>query len=322
MILLTGATGFLGNHILQHLLNKDLPVRVLVRNSDQRHLPWRDLVEVYEGDIQDLLAVKRAMEGVETVIHNAAVVSFQSKDKDLLHQVNVKGTATIVDVCLELGVEHMIHVSSIATMGETSEGMIDEDSPRKEPALSHYAESKFLAEIEVYRGIAEGLKAVIVNPGTIIGPTHDWDSGTGQMFASIAKGLKFYVEGSTGWVGAEDVARAIVLLLEQHVPAGERHILVSTNARLIEIFEKIAQHLHAKAPSMKVNMYVAILGAFFNELLSSITGKPSGVTVQGIKSIRRGRDFDGSKILQYGFQYDDLDQVIAKTAQAFLDSQK
>ncbi|MEO0639836.1 MAG: NAD(P)H-binding protein, partial [Bacteroidota bacterium] len=88
MILLTGATGFLGNHILQHLLNKDLPVRVLVRNPDNRELPWRDLVEVYEGDILDLLAVKKAMQGVHTVIHNAAFVSFQARDKAQLLQVN------------------------------------------------------------------------------------------------------------------------------------------------------------------------------------------------------------------------------------------
>ncbi|MEO1415115.1 MAG: NAD-dependent epimerase/dehydratase family protein [Bacteroidota bacterium] len=318
MILLTGATGFLGNHILQHLLNKDLPVRVLVRNPDKRDLPWRDLVEVYEGDIQDLLAVKQAMQGVDTVIHNAAFVSFQARDKAQLLQVNVKGTATIVDVCLEMGVEKMIHVSSIATLGDAAEGMIDEDSPRKEASISHYAESKFLAEIEVYRGIAEGLNACMVNPGTIIGPTDDWESGTGQMFSSVANGLRFYTQGSTGWVGVEDVARAVVLLLEQSVPAGERHILVSENRSLYDVLQLIAQHLGKNAPSMKIDPNVAIVAAFFSELWGRISGKASGITVQGVKSIRRGRDFDGSKIQQYGFTYDNFDAVIEKTAEAFL----
>ena len=310
MILLTGATGFLGSHILQVLLDRDLPVRVLVRNPENRHLPWKNLVEVYEGDILDVEAVTRALDGVETVIHNAALVSFQDKDKEDLMEVNVSGTANMVNLSLEAGVQAFLQVSSIAALGDDAVKPIDEHTPRKEgSSKSAYSESKYRAELEVYRGIAEGLHAYMINPGAIMGPMENWSSGTGNIFQSIFKGMRFYPSGQSGWVGAKDVARAVGILLNQEIKSGERFVLVNTNWTFQKIFERMAFHLGVKPPSMKVPYYLALAVAFLGESFLKLLGRDSLITVQAIKSAGRIRTFDGSKIEGKGFSYDDFDEI-------------
>ncbi|MEO1451737.1 MAG: NAD-dependent epimerase/dehydratase family protein, partial [Bacteroidota bacterium] len=167
MILLTGATGFLGQYMIDALLASGYEVRVLVRDAEQRTLPsWSKLVEVVSGDILDTLVVRKALEGVETVIHGAAMVSFAKRDRDKLMQINVEGTANLIDACLEVGQPRFIQVSSIATIGRTQDdSLADEETPwLQSQAQSDYALSKYKAEREVYRGIAEGLTAVMVNP--------------------------------------------------------------------------------------------------------------------------------------------------------------
>ncbi|RMG67560.1 MAG: NAD-dependent epimerase/dehydratase family protein, partial [Bacteroidetes bacterium] len=259
MILVTGATGFLGRFVVDELLSNGRSVRVLVRDAANRTLPWGEGVEVIDGDILDVMALAQAMEGVEAVIHAAAMVSFQKKDRERVRQVNEEGTARVVDACLAAGVRRLVHVSSIGAVGRSPKGeAITEQTPwQPEQAQSTYAKSKRRAEMEVYRGIAEGLDAVMVNPGLILGPG-DWTQGTPRIFATVAGGLRFRNHGTNGLVGAADVARACHLLLDAEVPAGERYILVAANQDYGQFLGSIAEALGKRPPRWVIPRPVAI----------------------------------------------------------------
>ncbi|MCI4670049.1 MAG: NAD-dependent epimerase/dehydratase family protein [Bacteroidia bacterium] len=322
MILLTGSTGFLGRHLVDELLGTGHELRVLVRNASERDLPWRAAVEVVDGDIMDIMSLEKAMEGVEAVVHAAAYVSFWKKYKDRVKEINVQGTANIVDVALEM--EHppkIVHVSSIAAIGRTKEGKSTENTAWVlADAASTYARSKREAEYQIHRGIAEGLDACMVNPGLILGPTHDWEQGTGKIFSQVYKGLPVYKKGAVGMVGVKDVARACRTLVEQDVKAGERYILVEDNWTYYEFLSEVARLLGKKAPSIRIPRAVAVLGAWFNETIGNIRGVEPGVTVESMRSSNKLDTYDGSKITTLGFEYTPIKKVLEETAKALLDS--
>ncbi|MEO0898472.1 MAG: SDR family NAD(P)-dependent oxidoreductase [Bacteroidota bacterium] len=319
MILLTGATGFLGQHLLQELLTAGYEVRTLVRNEKNRNLPWRKMVDVVEGDVLDLLALDKALEGVDTVVHAAAFVSFWKKKKEQVMKVNVEGTANLVNLCLEKGVGRILHVSSIAAIGRNKKGINTEETPwNREDSVSTYSISKREAEYEIYRGIGEGLQAQIINPGLILGPTDNWENGTGQIFSTVYKGLKVYKGGSDGMVGVKDVARSCSFLLGKDVPNGERYILVGENWAYHDLLKEIAIALGKNPPSMKIPAWVANTGGLLNEWLSAMTGKEPGITLEAMRSSNAEDSYDGSKITRLGFEYTPIKDVIKETAEAFL----
>ncbi|HNU15740.1 MAG TPA: SDR family NAD(P)-dependent oxidoreductase, partial [Chitinophagaceae bacterium] len=178
MILVTGGTGFLGSYIIKQLVERNYRVRAIRRNSK---LPsWiskevLDKVEWVEGDVLDVVALQDAMEEVDTVIHSAAIVSFIKKDRELMYHTNVEGTANVVNMALEKNVRRLIYISSVAALGRTANGgHVNEEKKWEDSKVNtHYAKSKFKAELHVWRGISEGLDAVILNPSTILG-FGDW----------------------------------------------------------------------------------------------------------------------------------------------------
>ncbi|MEM7041125.1 MAG: NAD-dependent epimerase/dehydratase family protein, partial [Bacteroidota bacterium] len=226
MILLTGGTGFLGRFIVDELLTHGHQVRLLARSPEK--VQAREGVEIVEGDLRDQLALERAMDGVTHVIHAAAMVSFWSRKRDEMFEINAKGTALLVDLALEANVEKFVQISSVSALGRRkNSGPIDESAKWIKSKLNtNYGRSKYLAELEVLRGVQEGLNAVMCNPGIIIGPG-DWDQGPPKMFKMIHKGLRYYNPGITGFVPAVDVARATRLLMGSEFVNGERFVLVS-----------------------------------------------------------------------------------------------
>ena len=172
MILITGATGFLGRHLVDELLAQGHELRLLVRNPEERALPWGNLVEIAEGDILDIIALERAMQGIDTVIHAAALVSFARKKQAAMKRINVVGTERVVDACLAAGVERLIHISSISATGRAGAGETVDESTKWQENTSpgKYGQSKRGAEQEVWRGIEEGLHGIMLNPGVILGP--------------------------------------------------------------------------------------------------------------------------------------------------------
>jgi dihydroflavonol-4-reductase len=173
-ILITGGTGFLGAYIIRALVEKGYGVRAIRRhNNFPSYIPKEifDKVEWVEGDILDVVSLEDAMEGVDTVIHSAAIVSFTKREQKKMYKINVEGTANVVNIALEKNIKRFVHISSIAALGRKENGgHIDEEKKWEESRINtHYAKSKYKAELEVWRGISEGLNAVILNPSTILG---------------------------------------------------------------------------------------------------------------------------------------------------------
>ncbi len=321
MILLTGATGFLGRHLVDEFLAQGHELRLLVRNASDRTLPWGNLVEVVSGDILDPLILAQAMEGVETVVHAAAVVSFARKKRNTLKQANVTGTARVVDACLATGVNKLLHISSISATGRAGKGEWVDESTKWQDNASHdlYGQTKRAAELEIHRGIAEGLHAVMLNPGVILGPG-DWTTGPPKIFQTIHKGLAFYNGAITGFVGVKDVAKAALMVLEKPISAGERFILVSENLAQKEMLSMIAHAIGAAPPRYKLPPALAPIVGIIAETWSELRGKEALITRGLMRAANNVTYFNGEKATKdLGLSYTPIQKVIEETAAVFLE---
>jgi dihydroflavonol-4-reductase len=319
MILLTGGTGFLGRYVLDELLGQGEQVRMLVRNPSK--VPSRLGLEVVEGDILDVLSLEKAMDGVDKVVHAAAVVSFWKRRLAEMREINVQGTANVVDAALDAKVKQLVFVSSVAALGrpDVSVGPIDEQAKWvKSRYNTEYGRTKYLSELEVQRGVEEGLPAVICNPAIIVG-AGDWEMGAPKLFTTVAKGLRFYNPGITGFVPAVDVARAIRVLLDSDVHNGERFVLVSDSLPYKEFFAWVAESVKAKAPSTAPPAFVVGLAARLSQFVAGITGKEPLITPQTARMSRGKFQYDGSKICKrFDFKYSDLRQIVKETGTQYL----
>ena len=336
MIFLTGGTGMLGAHLLYDLTKSGEKVRALKRkNSDllavKKIFSWYTTdadrlfrsIEWFEGDLLDCLAIREAMAGADTVIHAAAKVSFLPADSsDILYE-NTTGTATLVDAALELKVRRFCHVSSIAALGE-QDGLVAVDetlSWKNNRKRSAYSESKFQAEMEVWRGIQEGLQGVIVNPSVILGPGK-WNSGSPRLFQTVWNGMRFYTEGSNGFVDVRDVSRAIITLLQTddwERVKNQRFVLSAENLPYREIFEAIAVALNQKKPNVHANRLLLQLGWRASALISLLTGKEPGLTKETARSSVKQAMYDGSKVAgAIDFSYTPISNTIQHIGKIFL----
>jgi nucleoside-diphosphate-sugar epimerase len=264
------------------------------------------------------------MEGVEKVIHAAAVVSFWPRKYAEMLRINVKGTANVVDMALEHKVKKLVHVSSIAAIGRyPGIGKITAQTKWKDNRLnSQYATSKHNAELQVQRAVAEGLPAVIVNPSLIVGPSHDWNLGTARFWTMVNNGLKFYNKGTTGFVSVQDVARASALLLDHGPSEGERFILAAENLEYKLFLSWVAQSIQRKAPTVPASFAMVRIAGLLSEWRGNLTGKEPLVTRESARIGSNSFEYDGAPILfalkQAGFQYASIEQTVIETGKAFL----
>ncbi len=254
-VFITGATGLLGSFIVRDLLKRNYKVKALCRSNSDFNLveDIKDQVEWFEGDMCDYLAMEKAISDCNIVIHSAAVVSYDKKDKESMISINVNGTRNLADLSNEKKVDHFIQISSIAAVGRPkTQFELDESTKWEEsPNNSVYAKSKFYSELEVWRAIQEGLKAVILNPGFILGPGDPKKSST-QLFNYVWKKSKFYTEGNLNYVDVRDVSKSVIRVLEKQI-SGERFIICAGTIRFKELFQKIAHHWNIKAPAIKIS---------------------------------------------------------------------
>ena len=270
MILVTGSTGLVGSHLIYDLLSEGFQVKALVRKSSDKHLILRTFkfytsnpeqlfnkIVWVEGDVTDLISLEEAFTDVEKVYHTAAFVSFNHKDKKKIFDVNVDGTANIVNLCLDKAIKKLCFVSSIAALGVTDDdSLITEDvlwKPVKNS--SPYSVSKFKSEMEVWRGITEGLNAVIVNPSVILGPGY-WKNSGASVFRMVEKGFPFYTLGTTGFVDVKDVSKAMIMLMESAI-TNDRFIVSSENLSYKSFFEIAANSLQVKSPHIQLSPFMA-----------------------------------------------------------------
>lgn len=260
MILITGASGLVGSHLLLKQLEKSQKIRAIIRSKEAK----KKIAEVFSyydtvfskiesniewcyGDITDELFMSGVFEGVKKVYHCAAYVSFNEKDKKKIYRTNIKGTSVVVNLCLSHGVEKLVHVSSIAAI-KVSDDLKEttEDMGWPSGKQSTYAYSKTQSEFEVWRGVEEGLKAVVVNPSVILGPGN-WSAGSGRIFSRVFSGMQYFTRGVTGFVDVRDVVKAMIMLMESEIHA-KRYILNGENLSYEDLFKNIAKHLKVNPP--------------------------------------------------------------------------
>lgn len=324
MILVTGATGLLGSHLLIQLTEQGESCRALYRNKakidDVRGLfhyyfqnkaeeNWRSIEWVY-CDLLDISLVEVAMSEISHVYHCAALVSFFKADFEACIQHNRIATANVVNFSLRNKVEKLCYVSSTAAVGVNTKGASTEAN-KWEPGseVSGYSVSKFLAEKEVWRGIEEGLNAVIINPCVIFGPG-DWNSSSLAIFKAAKKGMPFYPPGSNAIVDARDVANAMFLLMKSNI-SKERFLCVGPNLTFKELFSTLSEKLGKKFPRYSAPKFIAKFYALINELLGHITGKSSGISIESVHSGYKLISYDRSKIEKaISIHFHTLDETI------------
>jgi len=264
MILVTGATGLVGGHLMWHLLQENERVMAIRRPTSNLE-PLRTIFSFYTSQPDDFLSridwkiadvlnensIHKALLDASIVYHCAAVVSLGSKGEELL-DTNIRGTRHVVRAALEAGIEKFCFVSSIAALGQASKrDEIDEDSIWTDCAnRSPYSRSKYYSEEEVWKGIRQGLNAVIVNPGVILGVSGT-NSGSSQLFSQVNKGLMFYTNGGTGYVDVRDVVQAMIRLMESNI-SGERFALVGENCSNKDVLFWMADGLGKPRPKFAV----------------------------------------------------------------------
>lgn len=330
MILITGASGLVGSHLALQLLQSGERVRALKRRSSNLQLIESIFahhnanhllpeIEWVDGDLLDLGALEDAMQGITTVYHAAALISFESaKEKDLF-RVNAEGTANIVNLCLDLGIQHLCYISSIAALGKTTYGsLVTEDLHwKKDPSHSVYAISKYTAEREVWRGMEEGLHAVILNPGFIVGYGKS-KQGSLQLFDALKKSGSWFTNGITGYVDVRDVADAAIRLTKEKVN-GKRFILVSDNLTYREVFDTILKTWNRKTTSTFASPFLLGLGWRLEKLWSLITNRTPRITKETARAAHEINRFDGSSITRTltNFKYRPASDYLTEAAAYF-----
>jgi len=314
MNFVTGATGLIGSHLVLRLTEENMPVTALFRNENGKE----DVLNLFrfygkenlfqqvqwvKGDVEDADDMYELTEGMHTVFHCAAIVSYHKKEASRMLEVNINGTKNIVNACIENDVKHFIHVSSISALGDSKGEIIDEETPRNfNDYHSNYSKGKYLSEQEVWRGIQEGLNATIVNPGVIFGPNNCTRS-SGTMIARIDKGLPALPAGGSGIVSVLDVVEVMVLAAKQ-APTNERYILCAENIRMSELFTKIANALHVKIGKNIAKKWQIVLLYYMEALVELFTGKRATITQEIIRNYDEVKQFDGTKVTRaFGFQY-------------------
>lgn len=321
MILVTGGTGFLGSYLIRSLVNAGKPVRALYRN----HIPSqindiKDKVQWVKGDVLDIGALQDAMQGVQYVYHCAAVVSFQPDKKAEMLQVNVDGTANVVNLSLDAGIKKIVHVSSVAALGRAKPNIpISETSSWEESKNnSSYAVSKHLSEMEIWRGIAEGLDAVIINPSIILGSGF-WHDGSGMLLKNAWKEFPYYTEGVNGFVDVQDVVDAMIALMESDI-SGQRFILAAENWPYRQLFNTMAAALGKKPPHIATKTWMAEIVWRLEKIKGMITGKKPLLTKETARTAQLKVYYNNEKILKTlpAFRFKPLEQTVHEISAAFL----
>lgn len=309
MNFITGATGMLGTHLIAELLRRQLPVVAGCRNiaSNQeciRLLRFKGFsqeqiqsIDWRVCDVLDTDSLLKAFVGCSTVYHTAAIVSYHAKDHQLMHETNVQGTANVVNVALELGNIQLVHVSSIAALGKSNPGQtLDEKSEWKNSSLNtQYGITKHLSDLEVWRGVQEGLTAIIVHPGFIIGPG-SFDRSSPSVFKKINEGMRFYPPGGTGFIGASECAHLMVELNQRQI-TNEAYILVGRSESMQWLFSSIARALKKPVPTTEASPWILQLARLVEWLKECTTGQKALVTKETVKNASIRFHYNTQKLL-------------------------
>lgn len=323
--LVTGATGLIGSHIVRRLLSLHVPVAALYRPENGYGLlnDVADQLSWYEGDVLDISSLEAAIVPGIDVVHCAAIVSFVPKDRQRMEQVNVEGTANVVNVCLKAGVRKLAFLSSVAALGRPEpKGDVPVDEPivvtetqkwQESPLNSAYAKTKYRAELQVWRGSAEGLPVVIVNPSVALG-VGDWTRSSSQLIKYAYDEKRFYTDGDINYVDVLDVAEALVALLHSDV-VEQRFILNAGTLPYHDFLGRLAQALGKRPPTKRVPPGLASVLWRLEAVRAFLTGKAPLITRETAQSASHRYYYPGHRISDViVFRYRSLDETLTRLA--------
>lgn len=312
MILVTGGSGLVGRELIIQLLAMDKPVKAIFHKTEIEKIDDPHL-ELVQCDLLDVIGLEDVMQGVDEVYHCAGFISYNPADTSKLYKINVEGTANIVNAALNAGIKKMVHVSSIAALGRpvNPADMIDETMDWAASSnKNNYGRSKYLGELEVWRGIAEGLNAVIINPSLILG-AGTWGEGSTAIFKSVYDELPWYTDGVTGFVDVRDVARSMIMLMNSDI-SSQRFIVSAENDTFRNVFNLIAKSFNKRLPVRRVTPLLAAIVWRVEAVKSKFTGKKPLVTKETAASAMAVQKFNNGKLASWlpSFKYYPLAQTI------------
>ena len=319
MIAVTGGNGLLGSHIVRKLYEAKTPFVALKRAGsdisllkDLPDITWRD------ADLLDSVSLRESLADVTGVYHTAAFVSFNPRQAKTVFDVNTTGTQNLMNICLADGIKRVLHVSSVAALGrQVGQTHLNEENKWSDNSLhSHYASSKYMAELEVFRAQEEGLSTVIVNPSVILGFS-DWNKSSAQLFKYIWNERSFYIDGPLNYVDVNDVAEASIQLFNSSLE-GERFILSAGTLPLKTFFDKVAIAFQKKGPSIKVNPTLAKTLATLELGRTWLMGTEPFITRETTGLINAQFEYDSQKVKNaLNFKFQSIDSTIAWCCQQY-----
>jgi nucleoside-diphosphate-sugar epimerase len=325
----TGSNGFLGVHIIHHLLIMGHDVRAIHRpkssfnefelvklNYNYPSSTYKKLVWC-ECELYDVAGLEEIFQACDYVIHLAGLISYSKKDREKMIRVNQRYTANVVNAANESNVKKLLYSSSIAALTKNDKNeIINEDNLwSSEQPHSFYGFSKYLGECEIFRGKEEGLSVVMVNPGIVLG-YGDWKKGSNQLFKNAFKSFWFYSKGITGFVGVEDVAKIMEKLCLSNVN-GERFVLVSENKTFKSIALKMAKEFNKRPPFIEVKgfIYYLIYGAI---LFLEFIGLSGMLTRETVRASISKNQFSNEKVRDYlNVEFESMDLCLERACEAY-----
>lgn len=322
-VFITGATGFLGSVIARQLLSEGIEVCAIRRQHSSMDLvaDIQDQVQWFEGDVLDPDSLEQSMAGVDGVFHCAAFLGFEGKNSEAqLMSVNVTGTANVIDAALACSIPRLLHVSSIAALGraENQDDTLNEETVWKRSAMNtSYAISKHEGELEVYRGIALGLDAVIVNPSLVMGPGRLGENTMQIAEKLLNHSIPVLPPGATNVVDVEDVAAGAIQAFHKGRTA-ERYVLSGHNLLWRDIIGTLAAALQVKPPSLRVSRRVMIFVATVMEFAAKLVGSHALLTRETARLSMSISRYDNSKAIgELGCEFRPFDETAARIAASF-----
>jgi dihydroflavonol-4-reductase len=326
MTLITGASGFLGRHLVRYLSGQGAEVRALYN----KHAPGAELrslpgITWMRCDLLDVFEMEEAMRDIMDVYHCAAIVTFNAKRHEEMLHFNTESTANIVNQALEQGIRKLVYVSSVAALGrggKKNKELTEEEEWSDSSYNSAYGLSKYLAEMEVWRGIGEGLNAVIVNPGIILGPCEQHDPPYPLLKAAY-KEFPFYTKGITSWVDVADVVKSLVMLMDSDI-SEERFIVSGGNLGFREVFTLLAAALGKRPPRYAAGSFMTGLAWRWGRLMNMLGGPQSVITKETAANANLFCYYNNEKLPRAlaGFSYTPVSKSIEGMARSFINSYK
>ena len=319
-VVVTGASGFLGRYIIQALI-RDTDHQVIgIYNNTKPTEEHSHRVSYTQCNLYDVMSLELIIASAQYVVHAAAIVSFHPIMEVEMKRFNRESTANIVNLCLENNIQKLIHISSISALGGIENQTMNEAFDNKS-GVSHsaYGLSKKESELEVWRGVQEGLNATILNPSLIIG-SGDWTKGSPNMIRSVAKGLKYYPTGSTGFVYAGDVAKLVTLTLDDNNSNGQRYLCSASSLPYLTVIQEVAKCLGKDAPVKPIQQWHINLVGIAMKIKSVFSRSNTAIiTKASLVTPSKHYAYDGSKCTTIpGFTYTNISSAVDKICQEYM----